>query len=260
MDWRLGTMGFSYGDWAGPFYPPGMKPGEYLAHYAGHFNAVELDTTFHAVPPPERFRRWADVTPLDFRFAVKTPRAVTHDAPPDRAITPMREFLDAARVLGEKLGVVLIQYPPHFEADQFDRLASFLAALPDDVRFAVELRNRTWGTSRTLDLLRHHRCCLVAAEYLTRPGRIHVTTDFLYLRWVGEHGRFETHAREQADVTESLRWWRNQAGGLTGGATAAWGFFNNDYAGYGVGTCNRFKSLLGLDVVEPPAIPGGLFG
>src|SRR5688572_21310101 len=177
MDWRLGTMGFSYGDWARPFYPPGTKPGDYLAHYARHFNAVELDTTFHAVPPADRFHRWAEVTPDGFRFAVKTPRTVTHDVPPDRGVAPMLEFLDAARALGEKLGVVLIQYPPHFEADQFQRLATFLAALPREVRFAVELRNRTWGAQRTLDLLREHRCCLVAAEYLSRPGRIHLTSD-----------------------------------------------------------------------------------
>ena len=260
MDWRLGTMGFSYGDWAGPFYPPGTKPGDYLAHYARHFNAVELDTTFHAVPPPDRFRRWAEVTPADFLFAVKTPKAVTHDVPPDRGVGPMLEFLDAARALGEKLGVVLIQYPPHFEADQFPQLAAFLAALPRDVRFAVELRNRTWGARRTLDLLREHRCCLVAAEYLSRPGRIHVTTDFLYVRWVGEHGRFPTHEREQADTTESLNWWKTELDAAAGAASTTWGFFNNDFAGYAVGTCNRFKSILGLPVVEPPAIPGGLFG
>src|SRR5688500_12035907 len=191
MDWRLGTMGFSYADWAGVFYPPGTKAGDYLAHYAKYFDTLELDTTFHAAPPPERFRRWAEVTPAGFRFCMKMPRAVTHDVPPDKGITPMRAFLDAARELGDKLGVVLLQFAPHFEADQFDALAKLLAALPDDVRFAVELRNRSWGTRRTLDLLREHRCCLVAAEYLSRPGRIHVTTDFLYVRWIGEHQRFK---------------------------------------------------------------------
>ena len=78
MDWRLGTMGFSYADWAGTFYPAGTKAGDYLARYARFFDAVELDTTFHAVPPAERFRRWAGATPAGFRFAVKTPKTVTH--------------------------------------------------------------------------------------------------------------------------------------------------------------------------------------
>lgn len=260
MDWRLGTMGFSYGDWAGPFYPSGMKAGDYLGQYAKHFDAVELDTTFHATPPGERFRRWAGATPPGFRFSVKTPRAVTHDSPPDRALGAMLEFLDAARELGEKLGVVLIQFPPGFQADQFARVEAFLAALPTDLRYAVELRNRTWGSRRTLEMLRRHRCGLVAAEYLTRPGRVHVTTDFVYVRWIGQHGRFATHEREQIDVSASLGWWKGQLEAVAPEVKTVWGFFNNDYAGYGVGTCNRFKGMLGLAAVEPPEIPGGLFG
>lgn len=260
MNYQLGTMGFSYADWAGVFYPPGTKPGDYLAHCAKYFDAVELDTTFHATPPPERFRRWADVTPGHFRFAVKTPRAVTHDGSPDRAIGAMNEFLESARTLDEKLGVVLIQFPPHFEIDQFEPLMKLLRALPRDVRFAVELRNRTWGTRRTLDLLREHRVALVAAEYLTRPAKIHVTTDFLYVRWVGEHERFKELNREQLDVSESLQWWAEQIPRVADQVETTWGFFNNDFSGYSVVTCNRFKSLIGAPVNEPPAIHGGLFG
>jgi uncharacterized protein YecE (DUF72 family) len=260
MDWRLGTMGFSYADWAGVFYPPKMKPGDYLAHYAKFFDAVELDTTFHATPPPERFRRWAEVTPAGFRFSVKTPRAVTHDVPVDRAIAPMHAFLDAARELGDKLGVVLIQFAPSFEIAQFDRLTTLLAALPADVRFAVELRNRSWGQQRTLDLLRQHNVAIVSAEYLSRPGRIHVTSDFLYVRWIGEHERFEELNHEQRDMSDSLTWWAAQVRSVALQVRTTWGFFNNDFSGYAVATCNRFKRLVGLRPTEPPEIHGGLFG
>jgi uncharacterized protein YecE (DUF72 family) len=260
MNWRLGTIGFGYSEWAGTFYPRGMKAGDYLAHYAQYFDSVELDTTFHATPPPERFRRWAEMTPAGFRFCVKTPRAVTHGVTPDRAIDPMKEFLDATTGgLGQKLGVVVIQFPPHFEIDQFAALETFLKALPRDVRFAVELRNRTWGEQRTLDLLREHRCCLVAAEYLSRPARLHVTTDFLFIRCIGEHQRFAELNREQADVTESLTWWKQQIDAAADQVSATWAFFNNDFSGYAVATCNRFKALVGEAVKEPPAIPGGLF-
>jgi uncharacterized protein YecE (DUF72 family) len=260
MEWRVGTMGFSYADWAGVFYPPGMKAGEYLAHYAKYFDTVELDTTFHATPPRERFERWADMTPAHFRFAAKAPRAVTHDVSPDKAMSPMLEFLNSARALKEKLGVVLLQYPPHFEADQFENLRKFLRELPADVRFAVELRNRTWGAPATLDLLRETGCCLVAAEYLSRPSRIHLTTDFLYIRWIGQHERFSVLNREQLDVSDSLNWWKQQIAALETSVTTTFGFFNNDFSGYSVATCNRFKSLIGLPHEEPPEIPGGLFG
>ena len=61
INWRLGTMGFSYGDWSEVFYPPRMNPSDYLSFYAKHYNAVELDTTFHAVPPSDRVKRWRSV-------------------------------------------------------------------------------------------------------------------------------------------------------------------------------------------------------
>src|SRR4051794_31063264 len=81
IEWRIGTMGFSYEDWSGPFYPRSMKSAEWLAWYARHFNAVELDTTFYAAPAPDRVARWAASTPEDFCFSLKTPRGITHDSP-----------------------------------------------------------------------------------------------------------------------------------------------------------------------------------
>lgn len=262
-DWRLGTCGFGYDDWRGPFYPPDAKPGDYLAYYGRYFNAVELDTTFHAAPPPERAARWASAVPDDFRFCPKAPRAVTHDAEPalDGAVGPMTEFLDSMRALGPKLGAVLIQFPPSFTADQTWRLDEFLAALPTDVRYAVELRNRSWGTQRTLDLLRAHRCAIVSAEYLTRPGRLPVTTDFAYVRWIGEHGKYNHHDREQDDPTPALEWWRKHLEPVAQEVRTVYGFMNNDYAGYAVGTCLRLKRMLGLPADEPTREDKGqLFG
>ena len=84
-DWRLGTIGFGYDDWRGPFYPANAKAGDYLAFYGRYFNAVELDTTFHATPPPDRAARWASAGPDDFRFCPKAPRALTHAAQPPQA-------------------------------------------------------------------------------------------------------------------------------------------------------------------------------
>ena len=250
LPWRLGTMGFGYDDWSGPFYPRSLKTADRLSFYAKHFNAVELDTTFHAAPDAGRVRRWAVAVPDHFRFCVKTPRAVTHDQPLDRSADAMLRFLDAVREMGDKLGAVLLQFPPHFLADSAGKLDDFLARMPRDVRLAVELRNRTWGTQATLDLLRRHGCCLVAAEYLTRPLRLLVTADFLYVRWVGQHGRFPSHTTEQVDVTESLQWWKAELERVTPGVKETYGFFNNDFAGYGVGTCNRFKGMLGLPASE----------
>src|SRR5690349_8057891 len=114
MRWRIGTMGFSYADWQKTFYAGSVKPGEYLANYAKVFDAVELDTTFHATPAVERVAKWSNQAPQDFVFCVKTPRQVTHDAPIAFGGGAMRYFLRSLRPMKDsgKLGPVLLQFPP----------------------------------------------------------------------------------------------------------------------------------------------------
>ena len=258
-DLHFGTMGFSYADWAGVFYPDRIKPGDYLSYYARYFDTVELDTTFHATPPPDRVRRWSDVTPDHFRFCAKAPKTVTHDGL-DRRLSEMNEFLDVMRLFGPKLAIILLQLPPSCGIEHFDSIARLLQALPPDIRFAIEFRNASWGHQRTLDLLSQHRCALVAAEYTTRPNHIPLTADFLYIRWIGEHQRFAELNHEQTDVTPSLQWWKQQLTTLAPNLNTIWGFFNNDYSGYSIATSRRFMSMLGLPLTDlEPAEQGRLF-
>jgi uncharacterized protein YecE (DUF72 family) len=246
--WRLGTMGFGYTDWAGVFYPPGTRSGDYLAHYAKHFDTVELDTTFYAHPPPERIQRWVEATPDNFRFCMKMPRSVTHDLPVRAAVDDMLAFTDVVRDFGDKLGVILLQFPPSFTVQDAPRLKALLSAAPADLRYAVELRDGSWGKQSTIDLLRKHRTALVAAEYLTLPRVIPITADFLYVRWIGQHEQFQQLDHEQEDMGPQLNWWQKRITETK--VPTIWGFFNNDYAGYAIRTCNRMKELVGLPVRE----------
>jgi uncharacterized protein YecE (DUF72 family) len=251
IEWRLGTMGFSYADWREVFYPSGMNPSDYLGFYARHYNAVELDTTFHATPPVDRVKRWRDATPDDFSFTAKAPKLVTHSLKLESATAPMLEFLDAMRAFESKLGAVLFQFPPSFTFEQFERLRDFLRTMPNDIRFAVELRDRSWGRDETLAMLREAKVAFTSAEYISRPKRIPVTTDFLYIRWIGEHQRFPVMDHEQIDPTASLQWWAAELAKIHGDVGTIFGFFNNDYAGHAPATCNRFKGMVGLPVITP---------
>ena len=249
--WRIGTIGFGYSDWQDVFYPPEVRPAEYLSFYAKHFDTLELDTTFHAVPTPERVRRWADAVPDQFRFCVKTPKDVTHAAPPlSRRAGQMNEFLDVIRGFGDKLGVVLLQFPPAFDTSEARDLEKFLAGLPTDLRYALEMRHGSWNTEATAKLLRDHRCCRVAGDYFDDPWDVPPTTDFLYVRWIGEHGRFAALDREQLDTTERLRWWKKRLDAAARDVDAVWGMVNNDFSGFAVATANRMKELVGLPVKE----------
>src|SRR5581483_283095 len=208
-EWRLGTVGFGYADWQGVFYPPGRKPEDYLEFYARHFNSVELDTTFYAIPERPRVEQWREKVPADFRFSLKCPRQITHEGSIDRNIPLMNEFLNSARHFEGKLGVILLQFPPSFGKDHLGRLRVFLKEMPQDVRLGIEFRDRDWFTSETYELLSEHRAALVAGDYVAPPRPITVTTDFLYIRWIGEHQRFAKLNCEQIDLTDRLLWWRD---------------------------------------------------
>jgi uncharacterized protein YecE (DUF72 family) len=251
IEWRLGTMGFGYSEWAEVFYPRGMKSVDYLSFYAKHFNAVELDTTFHAIPPAERVRQWRDATPDDFQFCAKTPKSITHDPdlPLYRSIPVMNEFLEVMRELGPKLGVVLLQFPPSFQVDQASAMEKFLEAMPRDLRFAAEFRHESWFVPRTAEMLRAHHCCWAAADYPGEPRQLAVTTDIMYIRWIGRHRQFPTMDRQRTDVTSELQVWTERLERHAAGASTVWGFFNNDYNGFAIAACEQFMRMVGLPVV-----------
>ncbi len=250
-DLFLGTIGWGYEQWKGVFYPEAMPGRQYLAHYAQFFNSVEIDSTFYGTPPVERVLGWAQSVPEGFRFCPKTPQQITHEHRLNRPDL-MVEFVDTVRRFGQKLGVILLQLPPDFSVVEKETLAAFLAALPKETRYAVEFRHTSWATRETAELLRRYRVCWVAADYVIMPRQVTPTAGFLYLRFLGRHGRYKTKDRELRDPTPELQWWiEAQLRPYWHTWRQVFGFFNNDYAGYSPESCRKFKTLLGLDADLP---------
>ena len=254
VKWHLGTMGFGFKEWNSVFYPEGVSSRDYLIHYSKIFDSVELDSTFYGTPRPEYVERWAAVTPDNFEFCVKVPREITHDLRLKGAGEQMKAFVDTMAILGPKLGVILIQLPPDFSSNQIYSLATFLRQLPSDFRFAVEFRHQSWQNAATSQLLRNHNVCWAAADYIHMPKIVTATADFLYIRWIGRHGRFDSHDVERETRLPDLEKWLERIRSQLAGVIAVYGFFNNDYTGHSPVTVNRFKQLLGLPVVDtqPP--------
>jgi uncharacterized protein YecE (DUF72 family) len=255
LAWHLGTMGFSYKDWEGVFYPPGLPRRDYLAYYGEYFNAVELDSSFYGTPRPEYVIRWAQMTPDDFTFCPKMPREITHELRLRNAGAETTAFLDAMRLLGDKLGPILIQFPPDFSREQIGALAAFLRQLPTDLRYAVEFRHRSWHATATGVLLQQHDVAWVSTEYVHMPQRVYVTADFLYIRWLGRHGTYDTKDHERVDKTERLQAWLEDIRSRQDeGIETVYGFFNDEYAGFAPATCQKLKRLLGLPTkpLQPP--------
>jgi uncharacterized protein YecE (DUF72 family) len=253
VDWYLGTIGFTYPEWKGSFYPAGLPANQSLNFYSKVFNAVEINTTFYGPQSPEQTARWAAATPENFCFCLKAPRRVTHDLRLQNAGPEMRAFIDSCAGLGEKFGAVLLQLPPSLKIAERPALAQFLAELPRGPRYALEFRHPSWHVPATAELLREHGVCWVATDYEDLPVEIHPTTDFLYFRWIGKHNVIAHPGYEVTDRGARLEDWLQRIRADLSGIKCIFGFFDNDYAGHAPATCARLKNLAGLD--SPPSAP-----
>jgi len=259
----IGTQGWNYPAWVGPFYPPGTRPEAFLSTYARAFRVVEVDSTFYAVPDAKVVRAWMERTPAEFTFALKMPREVTHDRRLRDAEEVVQEFLDRARELGSKLGPILMQMGPDFAPEEIAALERFLPALPRDVRFAIEVRDRNWMhanvLSRLLELLNEHGIALALSDgrWIPRETMVQVaersTAEFLYVRWMGPNRDITDYSRIQFDRSEQIELW---SGVLRRAANTKeiYGFFNNHFAGHSPASARQLQGLLGQTPVDPASL------
>lgn len=199
---RVGTTSWSYEDWVGPFYPPGTPMDERLPRYAKVFDLVEADSTFYRMPSLDMVRRWAEATPPGFLFTVKLGRRITHEAGLVGEDEYLKAFLERLQPLRDanKLAAVLAQFPARFRREKSaPALRPFLERWPRDIRLAMEFRNKGWFVSDTYDALRDHKASLVWWFREDGAAPPEVTSDFLYLRFVGEHD-FERNDKLQKDL------------------------------------------------------------
>lgn len=251
VDFFIGTMGFSYSDWAGSFYPPGVRSSDFLAYYAKIFNSVEIDSTFYGIPKPGSVARWNEQSPEDFKISLKVPRSITHDAGLVNVDREMARFLESISPLQEKIGVVLIQFPPSFDISSGKLLVNFLKDLPVNPKFAVEFRHPSWYIPRTGEMLSEYGVCWAATEYPGLPHEVPLTIDQIFIRLVGQHGRFSAHDREQIDVTAQLQRWWEWMHNISDQIQSAYVYVNDDYSGHAPASANRLKEMIGLPVVKP---------
>jgi uncharacterized protein YecE (DUF72 family) len=249
----LGTQGFSFDDWVGPFYPEGTPRREYLEAYVARFNSVEIDSTFYGVPRASTVEGWRGRTPPDFRFTAKFPRLITHEKMLDRAKGDAEAFVNRMQLLGDKLAVLILQFAYSFTPDHFDRLENFLRDLPHGPRYAVEIRNRKWLTPDFGEMLSDHDAALVLQDLHYMPRLDWVTTDFTVIRWLGRREDIERFDEIQIDRTERLNWWAERVRTFLDDGVDVYGFFNNHFAGHSPASLRQFAGMLGVDLPEAGA-------
>jgi uncharacterized protein YecE (DUF72 family) len=263
----LGTSGYSYQDWKGPFYPGGIADRDMLPFYAREFSAVELNFTYYQIPNPRTMAALAAKTPDGFRFTVKAHRDLTHE----RTGSPesFRRFREALGPLlrTKKFGCVLAQFPNSYRPSPAAR--DYLCYLRDQLpglALVAEFRYAGWVSEATFDLLRELDigfCCVdePALKGLMPPVAVS-TSSIGYVRFHGRNAAKwyqHEHAWERYDYTytlEELKEWIPRLMELARATAELYVLANNHWQGQAIDTVRKLRSLLmaaGVDLAEPTA-------
>jgi len=236
---RVGTSGFAFKEWKGPFYPADLKDDAMLEYYSGCYPTVEINNTFYRLPKEHVLEGWAAQVPEPFRFAIKASQRITHFARLKPGAASAVEFLlRNTATLGERLGPILFQLPPNLQKD-LPLLQAFLARLPFDRRFTIEFRHESWFDEDVFAVLRAHDVAVCVAESEEFHGPNVATASWGYLRL------------HRQDYTDSMlaEWQKTVAAHSWNDAYV---FFKHDYIdGAGPLAVERFTGMIG-------AGPGGV--
>jgi len=254
---RLGTQGWGWPHWVGRFYPPGTRPHEYLAFYSKVFDTVEIDTTFYGIPKRSTVVSWARKVPDAFRFTAKMPQVITHTNGLEGGYDDLTRFLETISLLGDKLGLILVQLPPTFGYHNLDALRGFLGLLYDsakEFRFVIEFRNASLLQEDVFSLLREHHMALCHNDLEWMPFCADATTDFGYFRWLARPSANHSSSLEPRDLTEDFVASIARVRRVASQVDQVYGFFNDRYGGHAPRTANLLKEILGLSPVDPRSL------
>jgi len=235
---RIGTSGFHYKHWKGPFYPAKHPNHKMLEHYLQHFDTVELNNSFYRLPDVSALENWRESTPSNFVFAVKASQFITHKKKlkdPENAID---NFLPRVEHLGKKLGPVLFQLPPKWQVNR-ERLEALLTILPRVVRFAFEFRETSWMKLEINRVLEHFNAAFCIYELAGYRSALDVTADFTYVRLHGPSGKYQGSYSE-----ERLQAWARQIEQWARQLKAIYVYFDNDQHGYAASNALTLRKMI----------------
>ena len=234
----VGTSGWHYRHWLGPFYPNGLSTDEMLAYYAERFGTVEVNCTFYRLPAAEAVAGWHDAVREGFTFSVKASRYLTHMKKLKDPEQPIEALFERLAPLRDKLGPILFQLPPHWHRDA-ERLAGLLSALPAGRRYAFEFRDPTWFAPEVYRLLSEHGAALCLYDRFGERTPLECTAGFVYLRMHGPAGGME---RPYSD--RELAAWAGAIGDWLSGGVDVYVYLNNDPLGHAPHDAARLAGMV----------------
>jgi uncharacterized protein YecE (DUF72 family) len=244
----IGTSGWHYSDWTKLFYPKDVTGYRELTYHAQFFNSVENNSSFYRVSGENTYKTWSRMTPDTYKFSMKLNKLITHTHRleiNDEVIERVQYILNTTQVLGDKLGVLLIQLPASFKYD-LERLDAFLSFFTKEVRskqyvfdVAIEFRNKYWFTDELYALLKKYNVALVAGQSSRWPEVRKVTADIAYIRMHGPEKLFAS-----SYSTEQLQEWAVYIDSLPKRVKRVYVYFNNDFFGYAINNGKELRRIL----------------
>ncbi len=246
----IGTSGWQYKDWRDRFYPKGVAQTRWLEFFAERFQTVEVNNSFYHLPKAETFAKWAKRTPGDFIVGVKASRYLTHIKRLKEPEEPVGRLMERARLLGGKLGPVLLQLPPNLQID-LPALARTLDLFGADVLLTVEPRHVSWFTPDLRSLLEERNVAYCLADRDAQPlGPVWRTAAWGYLRFhSGLTAPLPCYGRK--DMAE----WAARLADLWGPDDTVYVYFNNDPRGCAVRDAIVFAEEVAKVGLVPSRVP-----
>jgi uncharacterized protein YecE (DUF72 family) len=250
---RIGTSGWQYQHWRGPFYDERCPSSKMLEFYVRHFDTVEINNSFYRLPSEQTFDNWRQATPRNFRFAVKASRFITHNKKLRDLGNMLGSFLPRAEVLREKLGPILFQLPPKWRVN-VERLEEFLSVLPKGKRrlYAFEFREPTWLNERVYHVLRRHNAAFCIYELAGFQTENIITADWTYVRLHGPGDKYQG-SYSSAQLSDWAAWINEWRAGLR----AVYVYFDNDQAGYAAQNALELRRLVAGSQQRPSTKAAG---
>ena len=234
---HIGTSGWNYTHWKGPFYPEDLPVSKWLSYYTEQFATVEINNSFYHLPSEKTFTGWREKTPPGFLFSVKASRFITHMKKLKDPDEPVSTFLRHAGQLAEKLGPILFQLPPKWKRNP-DRLQAFLDVLPEDHRYTFEFRDESWWDPEILARLRDRNMAFCLFELGGKRTPEEITADFVYIR---QHVPDGPYAGQYDDPILTL--WAERLRNWADRGMDVYCYFDNDQYGYAARDALRLREL-----------------
>jgi uncharacterized protein YecE (DUF72 family) len=237
MNWHIGCSGFHYSDWKIKFYPEGLPQKKWFDYYCEHFSTLELNVTFYRFPQLSFLQNWYDKSPVDFRFAVKAPRAITHYKKFNGTTDLISSFYETINNgLKEKLGPVLFQMPPNFHYDE-EKLERVVNSIDSSFINVFEPRHVSWWQQNVYDELTKHNIAFCGMSHPTLPDDVIINTPNIYYRFHGVPNLYRSSYSTEflQRVVDTVNTDKQ--------AKDCWFYFNNDYDAVGVENAKRMIEL-----------------